>query len=1057
MRTPTTSQPRYAAAVFGLALLYACSGSRPSDNQQGQVEMEVSALSSADATTVIVTITGSGIPSPIVTSLTRTNDKWGGLISGIPAGPGRIFAVDVRNGTGEVIYHGQAEADVIANKTVLVTLYAQQSSPTPTNANAAPVIASIVASSTSVAPGDVVTIYVVAHDPDTEDTLSYLWTAAAGVFSAATSPSTNWSAPAAGAGDYAIRIEVQDQKGARAAVSITINVAPGAGSGTTHLSVALNTTPVLSAVKAEPARIDIGDTVDLTSLASDPDGDFLAFLWTVDPGCDGTFVGAGSSNATFTLYQANSASCLFRIQANDQKGGVADGSIAISIGTPISVVTPPQIVAYQSGDTAGAGESVTMRVEAMTANGGVTFAWTSPLGTLGAPASTAGTSEVQWTAPASFTTSAEIRVTITDALTGQSSLQTFVVQPKVTATAIARWHLDEGSGNIAYDSVGNSNGTITNPNWTSGHYNGALESTSKGVTYASVPSNSTLEIPGNQVSLEAWIYLFGNSYLNGQGHAGAIAVKDSYDTGRPSYGLEIGLNWSDNLAFRLSTTENDTVELHSGEACPINQWIHVAGVYDGSEMRLYANGVLKNSIPQHGSISNGSLPFWMGKHAGSNGYDFAYYGKIDEVAVYSTALSSADVLSHFQSVCPVGQSLCGGAAGTGSSCTDMQADRNNCGTCGQLCTDPLGGMASCAAGQCAGTCPSGTQLYGGTPTSGGGGCATGGPTWQWVSGPQLPANAVVSQVWAAPDGEVYVSASRNWSAGQVPESWLYHRKSGVWSTSLHLTDSGLSNATIFGTSGTDVFASVYKCPNGNGSCGAGEGPAMWHFDGAAWSQMTIPNIGLNYFQSIRGGVKDVYASYGAGILRYDGTSWSVSSSEGGNVGFGPLAYIGPNEIYTLGCWGYQAWNGSTWTAHPGFDFCDIGGISGVRTDDGTLQLWAEGSNNFGNGIRAWQFVESPKGSMTGSFGSKYGTYINDVNGHGSGAWSGIWASGKDDFWVVGDYSNNTEGRIWHWDGATWTRQLTTTTITSQAVSIWGTSPADIWVTLSDGRLLHYAD
>jgi hypothetical protein len=232
---------------------------------------------------------------------------------------------------------------------------------------------------------------------------------------------------------------------------------------------------------------------------------------------------------------------------------------------------------------------------------------------------------------------------------------------------------------------------------------------------------------------------------------------------------------------------------------------------------------------------------------------------------------------------------------------------------------------------------------------------------------------------------------------------------------------------------------------------------MWHFDGSVWSQMTIPNIGLNYFQSIRGEVNNVYASYGAGILRYDGTSWSVSSSVGGQVGFGPLAYLGANEIYTLGCWGYQAWNGSAWAAHPGFDFCDVAGAFGLRTGDGSLQLWVDGNNNFSNGIRAWQFVESPKGSMTGSWGTKYGTYINDVSGYGSGAWSGTWASGPNDFWVVGDYNNHTEGRIWHWDGTTWTRQLTSSTITAQALCIWGTSPTDIWVLLADGRLLHYSN
>jgi hypothetical protein len=334
------------------------------------------------------------------------------------------------------------------------------------------------------------------------------------------------------------------------------------------------------------------------------------------------------------------------------------------------------------------------------------------------------------------------------------------------------------------------------------------------------------------------------------------------------------------------------------------------------------------------------------------------------------------------------------------------------------------------------------------------------PTWQWVSGPILAANAALGQVWAAPGGEVYVTAVRNRVGGQIPESWLYHLKSGVWSTAMHLTDSSLVyEGTVFGTSATDVYVSAYRCPNGNGTCGEGEGPTMWHFDGSSVSQMTIPNIGLSTIQSIRGEAGSLYAAYGTGILHYDGASWSIAASTG-SVGFGPLAYLGPNEIYALGCWGYQAWNGATWTNYPGFDFCDVAGIAGFRTGDGSLQLWAEGSNNFANGVRAWQFTESAKGSLTGSWGSKYGTYINDTSASGHGQGTGIWASGPNDFWAVGMYGyygDSPEGRIWHWDGANWTRQLTSITITSYAQSVWGTSPTDIWVALADGRLLHYTD
>jgi hypothetical protein len=98
--------------------------------------------------------------------------------------------------------------------------------------------------------------------------------------------------------------------------------------------------------------------------------------------------------------------------------------------------------------------------------------------------------------------------------------------------------------------------------------------------------------------------------------------------------------------------------------------------------------------------------------------------------------------------------------------------------------------------------------------------------------------------------------------------------------------------------------------------------------------------------------------------------------------------------------------------------------------------------------------------MAGSWGSKYGTYINDTSASGHGTGLDMWANGPNDFWVVGfvgNWGDPPDGRIWHWDGTTWTRQLASTTITAWAVSVWGTSPTDIWVALRDGRLLHYTN
>jgi hypothetical protein len=117
---------------------------------------------------------------------------------------------------------------------------------------------------------------------------------------------------------------------------------------------------------------------------------------------------------------------VFTIRADDQKGGVSEGDIAISIGPPPPIVTPPQVVTYQSGETAAAGESIVLRTGVVNANDGFTFAWSCPVGTLGAPTNTATSSEIVWVAPAGFSDQAKITATVAGAQ-GITSVASFLV------------------------------------------------------------------------------------------------------------------------------------------------------------------------------------------------------------------------------------------------------------------------------------------------------------------------------------------------------------------------------------------------------------------------------------------------------------------------------------------------------------------------------------------------------------------------------------------------------------------------------------------------------
>jgi hypothetical protein len=75
-----------------------------------------------------------------------------------------------------------------------------------------------------------------------------------------------------------------------------------------------------------------------------------------------------------------------------------------------------------------------------------------------------------------------------------------------------------------------------------------------------------------------------------------------------------------------------------------NQWTHLVGTYDGTNQSLYANGALVASAPVN-FLPNPSSPLRLGSGDPASGLNFS--GGMDEVTVYTNALSPAQVLLHY--------------------------------------------------------------------------------------------------------------------------------------------------------------------------------------------------------------------------------------------------------------------------------------------------------------------------------------------------------------------------------------------------------------------------
>jgi len=196
-------------------------------------------------------------------------------------------------------------------------------------------------------------------------------------------------------------------------------------------------------------------------------------------------------------------------------------------------------------------------------------------------------------------------------------------------------HLDEGTGNKAYDeSTRLNNGTIYgSPAWVAGKSGRGISF--DGIDDAIYVANSSSLDVANAFTIEMWVRRSNVSYSILD-----FLRRDSADT----YALGTGSN-----ATTIRVRFKDTLGSHHFGTLvnvPTGVWNHVVGLYDGQYLRFYLNGVLAAQDYVGGyTVATGINDLIIGRDDPQVGRFFN--GTLDEVAVYSTALSPADVLAHY--------------------------------------------------------------------------------------------------------------------------------------------------------------------------------------------------------------------------------------------------------------------------------------------------------------------------------------------------------------------------------------------------------------------------
>ncbi|NIP28301.1 MAG: hypothetical protein GWN67_03960, partial [Phycisphaerae bacterium] len=191
---------------------------------------------------------------------------------------------------------------------------------------------------------------------------------------------------------------------------------------------------------------------------------------------------------------------------------------------------------------------------------------------------------------------------------------------------VAHWKFDEGSGSTATDSAGINNGALVgDTTWTAGRIDGALSFDGNG-DYVVVAPVSVLT--GDTVTAQAWVRvsdLSGSKPILTQNIFSM--TKDGYyfqvSGGRPTFYLIDGFK---------------SAQAISPETINTDQWYHVAGTNDGTNLKLYVDGLLKSSVPSAGYTGESNNAY-IGADSISS---FYFNGLIDDVRIYDRAVSESE-------------------------------------------------------------------------------------------------------------------------------------------------------------------------------------------------------------------------------------------------------------------------------------------------------------------------------------------------------------------------------------------------------------------------------
>lgn len=233
-----------------------------------------------------------------------------------------------------------------------------------------------------------------------------------------------------------------------------------------------------------------------------------------------------------------------------------------------------------------------------------------------------------------------MKKTITLLLIFTSSVLFCQVPSYVPTNGLVGWWPFTGNAN---DLSGNgNNGTNNGATLTTdrfGNLNKAYDF--DGVSqFIEIPSNAGLRV-SNFYSISVWI---SSDIWSFNAPLDEHAIVSKIANGNWNGGYEI---YSGGNGFILHTGRIGSNFLISSGSYLINTWYFITVTFDGTNVRLFINGILVDSINKVGSLETSNVPLRFGRRGGAGDYNNWFNGKIDDIGIWNRALTQQEITNLY--------------------------------------------------------------------------------------------------------------------------------------------------------------------------------------------------------------------------------------------------------------------------------------------------------------------------------------------------------------------------------------------------------------------------